>query len=59
MKAFNRIFAAVILVLAVLCAAANIILSGDVSDGRPYRVEESRLVRQIETEGHDDLSGCK
>ncbi|MEZ3453622.1 MAG: HAMP domain-containing histidine kinase [Oscillospiraceae bacterium] len=59
MKAFNRIFAAVILVLAVLCAAANIILSGDVSDGRPYRVEVSRLVRQIETEGHVDLSGCK
>lgn len=61
MKAFNRIFAAVILVLAVLCAAANIILSGDglSPNGRPYRVEISRLARQIETEGHADLSDCK
>lgn len=61
MKAFNRIFAAVILVLAVLWFAANLILSGDslFPNGRPYRVEISRLARQIETEGHADLSGCK
>ncbi len=61
MKAFNRIFAAVILVLAVLWVAANIILSGDglYPNGRPYRVEINRLVRQIETEGHADLSGCQ
>jgi len=59
MKAFNRIFAAELLVLAVLFAAANIVLSEDSSGGRPYRVEVSRLVRQIETEGHVDLSGCK
>lgn len=61
MRAFNRIFAAVILVLAVLCAAANIILSEDglSPNGRPYRVEISRLARQIEEYGHADLSGCK
>ena len=61
MKAFNRIFAEVILVLAVLCAAANIILSADClyPNGRPYRVEISRLVRQIEECGHADLSDCK
>lgn len=60
MKAFNRIFAAVILVLIVLLAAANIILAADVSgSGRPYRVEINRLALQIETEGHADISDCK
>lgn len=60
MKAFNRLFAAVILVLAVLWVAANIILSGDGSGGgRPYRVEITRLALQIETEGHADISDCE
>ena len=60
MKAFNKIFAAVIMVPAVLFAAANIILSTDISEsGRPYRVEINRLARQIETEGHADISDCK
>lgn len=60
MKAFNRIFAAVILVLIVLFAAANIILAADVSgSGRPYRVEINRLALQIETDGHADISDCK
>ncbi len=59
MKAFNRIFAAELLVLAVLFAAANIVLSEDSSGGRPYRVEINRLVRQIEEYGHADLSGCE
>lgn len=60
MKAFNKIFAAVILLLTVLFAAANIILSADNSSGgRPYRVEINRLARQIETEGHADISGCE
>lgn len=60
MKAFNRIFAAVILILAVLWVAANIILSADGSGGgRPYRVEINRLALQIETEGHADISDCE
>lgn len=60
MKAFNRIFAAVIAVLALLFAAANIILAADVSSGgRPYRVEINRLALQIETEGHADISDCE
>ncbi len=60
MKAFNKIFAAVIGILTVLFATANIILaSADSSGGRPYRVEINRLVRQIETEGHADVSGCE
>ncbi|MCM1525150.1 MAG: HAMP domain-containing histidine kinase [Ruminococcus sp.] len=60
MKAFNKIFAAVIAALAILFAAANIILSADSSDsGRPYRVEIIRLARQIETDGQADLSDCE
>lgn len=50
MKAFNRIFAAVILVLIVLFAVANIILAADVSgSGRPYRVEINRLAHVFES----------
>ncbi len=60
MKAFNRIFMTVIVMLTVLFAAANIILAADSdSGGRPYRVEINRLVRQIETDGHADVSGCE
>lgn len=60
MKAFNKIFAAVIAAIVMLFAAANIILSADCSEsGRPYRVEINRLARQIETDGHADLSDCE
>lgn len=59
MKAFNRIFAAVIIMLTVIFAAANIILAAGGSGGRPYRVEINRLARQIETEGRTDISGCE
>ena len=60
MKAFNKIFAAVIAVLIIMFAAANIILSADVSEsGRPYRVEINRLARQIEADGHADISDCE
>lgn len=59
MKAFNRIFAAVILTVTALFVAANILLAKDGSDGRPYRVEISRLVRQIEERGHASLSDCE
>ena len=60
MKAFNKIFAAVILILAVLWVAANIILSADGSGGgRPYRVEINRLALQIEEYGYADVSECQ
>lgn len=60
MKAFNRIFAAVIAVLALLFAAANIILAADGSSGgRPYRVEINRLALQIKEYGHADISDCE
>ena len=60
MKAFNKIFMAVIGGLAILFAAANIILLADSSgSGRPYRVEINRLARQIESDGYADISDCK
>lgn len=66
MKAFNRIFATIIIMLSVLLIAANIILSTDDSGGsfdggRPYRVEINRLARKIEADGFEntDLSDCK
>lgn len=59
MKAFNRIFAAVILTVTALFVATNILLAKDGPGGRPYRVEISRLVRQIEEHGHASLSNCE
>lgn len=59
MKAFNRISAAVILTVTALFVAANILLAKDGPGGRPYRVEISRLVRQIEEYGHASLSDCE
>ena len=66
MKAFNRIFTTIIIMLGVLLIAANIILSADDSGGsfdggRPYRVEINRLARKIEADGFEntDLSDCK
>lgn len=59
MKAFNRFFAAAVMAVALLFAAANIMLAADISGGRPYRVEINRLARQIETDGHADISSCE
>lgn len=66
MKAFNKIFAAIIIMLTVLIITANVILSAEGSDGsfengRPYRVEINRLARKIEAGGFEniDLSHCQ
>lgn len=59
MKAFNRLFAAAVMAIALLFAAANIMLAADISGGRPYRVEINRLARQIGTDGHADISSCE
>ena len=61
MKAFNKIFAAVIAVIIALFTVANVILLTDsIEGGRPYRIEISRLVREIEKNGYDciDLTEC-
>lgn len=57
MKAFNRIFVVVIAMIIAVFAAANAILLTDSTDnGRPYRVEISRLVHEIENGSTPDIS---
>lgn len=61
MKSFDRIFATVITLILLIFAAANMFLLGENNDkDRPYRVEVSRLVREIEENGFEkiDLSVC-
>lgn len=49
MKAFNRIFATVMVVIVFMVAIANLIMLSDTVDsGRPYLVEVSRLARAME-----------
>ena len=60
MKAFNRIFSAVTVAITLLFTVANMILAADKTDGsRQYRVEISRLVHEIETNGSADISECE
>ena len=60
MKAFNRIFSAVTVAIILLFAVVNMILAADKTDGsRQYRVEISRLVHEIETNGSADISECE
>lgn len=63
MKAFNKIFAAVIAMIILIFAVFNLLfVSSDNTDsGRPYRVEINRLVFEIEQSGFDsvDMSGCE
>jgi len=62
MKAFNRICAIVIVWIIAVFAIANIMLLTDNSDsGRPYRVEVSRLVNEIEKDSLEitDLANCE
>ncbi len=60
MKAFNRIFAVVIgLIVAVFAAANAILLTDNTDSGRPYRVEISRLAREMENDSAPDISECE
>ncbi|MBD5468082.1 MAG: HAMP domain-containing histidine kinase [Lachnospiraceae bacterium] len=60
MKAFNRIFSAVAVAIILLFAVVNMILAAEETDGgRRYRVEISRLVREIEANGSADISECE
>lgn len=60
MKAFNRILSAVAVAVILLFAVVNMILAADGTDGgRLYRVEISRLVREIEANGTADISKCE
>ena len=62
MKAFNKIFAAVLVIIIAVFILANVILLTDNNDnGRPYLVEISRLVHEIEKDSLEitDLANCK
>ena len=60
MKAFNRIFLAVAVAIILLFTVVNMILAADKTDGdRRYRVEISRLVREMEANGAADISECE
>ena len=62
MKAFNRISAIVIAAIIAVFISANVILLSDNSEsGRPYRVEISRIVTEIEKDSLEitDLADCE
>lgn len=59
MKAFKKIFFSVIVVIAALFVLANYILITAVREsGRPYKVEISRLVYDMEQGINPDISAC-
>ena len=59
MKAFNRFFSAVTVAIILLFAVVNMIFAADKTDGSmQYRVEISRLAREIEANGSADISEC-
>ncbi len=59
MKVFNRVFSAVAITIILLFVVVNMILAADKTDGsRQYRVEISRLAREIEANGSADISEC-
>ena len=60
MKAFNRVFSVVAVAIILLFVVVNMILAADKTDGRrQYRVEISRLVHEMETNGSADISECE
>ena len=63
MKSFLKLFAAVLVLLAILFATANLLVLHTAEDpsGRPYRVEISRLTAQIAEKGLAgiDLTGME
>ena len=62
MKAFNKIFAVVVVLVIVVFVSANaVMLTEKAESGRPYLVEVSRLVCEIEKDSFEikDLANCK
>lgn len=56
MKAFNRIFAAVIAIIIAIFIISNAVMLTDNSEnGRPYKIEISRLVAEIEKNGSESI----
>lgn len=60
MKVFNRVFSVAAIAIILLFVVVNMVLADDKADGnRQYRVEISRLVHEIETNGSADISECE
>ncbi len=60
MKVFNRIFLTVVVAITLLFTVVNMLLAAGKTDGgRRYRVEISRLVREMEANGSADISECE
>lgn len=63
MKTFDRIIAAVIILVTVIFAASDILLINmdESVSGRPYRVETERMAEKIaeDASSADDLSSCE
>lgn len=57
MKAFNKVFAAVFIIIVLIFFGANIALHNAESsaNGRPYRVEINRLALEIEKNGYESV----
>jgi signal transduction histidine kinase len=56
MKSFNRLFVAVIVLLIVIFAVANLLIdNAPVTSGRQYRVEVNRVAYEIEQNGTDSV----
>ena len=61
MKAFNRLFFIVIIMVIALFLISNfMVLNYEKQEGKPYLVEVSRLVREIENSNfkQSDLEKC-
>lgn len=57
MKAFNKVFAAVFIIIALIFIGANIALHNaeTSANGRPYRVEINRIALEIEENGFESV----
>lgn len=57
MKAFNKVFVAVFIIIALIFIGANIALhNAEISaNGRPYRVEINRIALEIEENGFENV----
>ena len=63
MKSFRKLFAVALVMLALIVVGANLLVlhSAEAPEGRPYRVEISRLTKQLEESGIAglDLTGME
>ena len=61
MKSFRKLFVIVVICMAVITVAANLILihNNEGDEGRPYRVEAERIAYGLEHGEKPDISWCK